>query len=162
MWLTRCERYIEAIDILYSANHFSLKGSRGVAAFQSVTPRLQWEQIRHVHISTVFLTPREYYPAHKHFPPDNYHEWPQACAIVGTLSGLRSLRFEITVADVLRESIELDTVKAILEPLARLSCPVFEVAMNVAVPDGLVEGFGRLPFTLTVDERQVDRLLHDL
>ncbi|KAF1954804.1 hypothetical protein CC80DRAFT_549985 [Byssothecium circinans] len=162
--LLTCHRiYLEAIDILYSSNHFSLKGSRGIAAFKSVAPRFQWEKIRHVHISTIFLTPQISYPAYKHFPPDDYTQWPQACAILGNLYGLRSLQFEITIKDtseLLRAPVEWDTVKTILEPLVHISCPIFEVAMNIVVPDSVLAGFGRLPFTLTVHERQIDHLLH--
>lgn len=156
---------MEGFDVLYSTNWFSLKGSRGITAFKSVTPRIQWEKIRHVHVSTVFLTPKESYPKYTHFPPDDYTQWPQACATLGSLCALRSLQIEITVKDTTElpdVPVEWDTVNQILEPLVHISCPIFEVAMNIVVPDGVFAGFGRLPFTLTVHERQIDRRLHPL
>ncbi|CAI6334743.1 unnamed protein product [Periconia digitata] len=55
--LLSCYRiYTEAIDVLYAANQFSVRGSTGLRAFHSVTLLLQWNYPT-LKISTLFLTP---------------------------------------------------------------------------------------------------------
>ncbi|KAH3964650.1 hypothetical protein HBH70_126260 [Parastagonospora nodorum] len=156
--LLSCHRiYLEAIHVMYTANKFSVKGGRGISAFHSVTPQPQWHQIRHLNISTIFLTPQRYYPDEEWFPPDNYRQWPTSCALVQSLHGLRSLQVEIIVYYTHDHqntaAVEEDAILRILEPLNHVSAPLFEVEMNVAVPETVLEKLGTLAFTLVVRNR---------
>ncbi|KAF1962962.1 hypothetical protein CC80DRAFT_461435 [Byssothecium circinans] len=166
--LLSCHRiYLEAIDILYTANTFSLKGGRGISAFNSVTPQPQWHQIRYLHVSTIFLTPQRYWPEHKRwFPPDNYCQWPTSCATLQNLRGLRSLHVEIIVWDTFERedatAVEEDALISILEPLNHVSAPVFDIEMNMAMPETVLERLGKLTFTLVVKSRPYDRVLFPL
>ncbi|KAH4227128.1 hypothetical protein HBI06_105060 [Parastagonospora nodorum] len=165
--LLSCHRiYLEAIDLLYTANKFSVKGSRGISAFNAVTPKPQWHQIRYLNISTMFLTPQRYWPNHDAFPPDNYREWSTSCALLQSLHGLRSLQVEIIVWDTFERNdpaaIEDDALTFILEPLNNISAPLFEVEMNMALPKSVLERLGKLSYTLVVRHRPYDDVLYAL
>jgi hypothetical protein len=155
--------YIEAIEVLYKANIFSLKGTRGITAFKSVTPLPQWQVIRHIHVSTMFLTPGRHMPAHKHFPPDNFTQWPITCQTLNEMQGLRSLRIEMIVRDIEYRngsgSVDDDSLVYILEPLNRISVPIFEVGMNMPIPDGVLAKLGKLTFIPIVRQRSFNNRL---
>jgi hypothetical protein len=156
---------LEAIGILYTANTFSLKGTRGVTAFKSITPLLQWQMIRHMHISTLFLAPKDYMPAHKHFPPENFSQWPDTCRTLNKMQGLRSLRIEIIVWDFYRKGsafVDNMSLGHVLEPLNQITVPFFEVEMNLPIPDVVLERLGQLAFIFVERERPVNRILLDL
>ncbi|KAH3914110.1 hypothetical protein HBH56_098890 [Parastagonospora nodorum] len=159
-----CHRiYLEAINVMYTANKFSVKGARGIEAFHSVTPQPQWHQIRHLNISTIFLTPRQYYPEHEWFPPDNYVQWPTSCAIVQSLHGLRSLQVELIVRDTHDRKnetlVEEEALFSILKPLTLVSAPLFEVEINMAVPETVLKKLGELTFTLVVKYKPYEHSL---
>lgn len=145
---------------MYTANKFSVKGARGIEAFHSVTPQPQWHQIRYLNISTIFLTPQRYYPEHEWFPPDNYVQWPTSCALVQNLHGLRSLQVELIVRDTFDRSnetpMEEEALLSILKPLTLVSAPLFEVEINMAVPQTVLERLGELTFTLVVKYKLYD------
>jgi hypothetical protein len=156
---------LEAVGILYTANTFSLKGTRGVTAFQSVTPPPQWQMIRHMHISTLFLAPKEYMPAHKHFPPENFNQWPNTCRTLNEMQGLRSLRIEIIIWDFYRKGsafVDSTSLEHVLEPLNQIVVPFFEVEMNLAIPDVVLAKLGQLAFVFVEQERPVNHVLLNL
>ncbi|EAT79525.1 hypothetical protein SNOG_13198 [Parastagonospora nodorum SN15] len=157
------DHYLEAINVMYTANKFSVKGARGIEAFHSVTPQPQWHQIRHLNISTIFLTPRQYYPEHEWFPPDNYVQWPTSCAIVQSLHGLRSLQVELIVRDTHDRKnetlVEEEALFSILKPLTLVSAPLFEVEINMAVPETVLKKLGELTFTLVVKYKPYEHSL---
>ncbi|KAF2463883.1 uncharacterized protein BDR25DRAFT_272402 [Lindgomyces ingoldianus] len=165
--LLSCHRiYLEAIHILYTANTFSLKGARGILAFNSVTPQPQWHQIRYLNVSTIFLTPQRYWPEHERFPPDNYCQWSTSCETLQNLRGLRSLHVEIIVWDTHERedstAVEDDALVSILEPLNHVSAPLFEIEVNIAIPETVLERLGKRTFTLVVKSRPYDRILFPL
>jgi hypothetical protein len=122
--------YSEAIDILYTANYFCLKGARGMLAMKSVVPSAQWHTIRHLHVSTIFFTPKEDYSGHDRFPPENFTRWSDGCKVLQDLSGLHSLRFEIIVRDTedsaMPAAVDVEALGSILEPLDNIKAPLFE------------------------------------
>jgi hypothetical protein len=154
--------YLEAIDIMYTANVFSLKGTCGLTAFESVVPMPQWQMIRHLHISTIFLTPKAVMPARKHFPPEDFSQWPLACRTLRDMRGLRLLQIEIIVRDFERRGsafVDNESLELILEPLSHISVPLFEVEMNMPMPETLLAKLGHFPFKLAVKQRPYNRLV---
>ncbi|ORY11550.1 hypothetical protein BCR34DRAFT_325393 [Clohesyomyces aquaticus] len=163
--LLSCHRiYSEAISILYTANLFSLKGSRGIVEMRSITPDFQWHMIRHLHISTIFLTPESYWPEFEWFPPDNYKTWREGCSALEELRGIHRLRLEIGVFDTYDRknptAVEENALVSILEPLSQVMAPLFEVEMNLAIPQAVRETLGKMTFTLVVKHRPYNTELY--
>jgi hypothetical protein len=153
---------METIDTLYTANIFSVKGTIGLTTFESVAPPSQWQMIRHLHISTLFLTPKEVMPAHQHFPPDNFTQWPASCHTLKNMRGLRSLQIEIIVWDFHRKGsafVDEESLELIFEPLNCISVPYFEVEMNMQMPDSLLAKLGQITFNLVVRQRPFDHVV---
>ncbi|KAF2681458.1 hypothetical protein K458DRAFT_309321, partial [Lentithecium fluviatile CBS 122367] len=160
--------YSKPIDVLYTANRFSLKGSRGILEMRSVTPTPQWHIIRHLQVSTMFVPPMTTWPYVRELtawspgrrpPPDPYKDWAEACQALRDLRGLESLRVEIIFRNdynsrgPLMADHELVTV---LEPLNHVKAPLFEVEMNVCVPETVHEMLGKSAFTTVVKQRPYD------
>jgi hypothetical protein len=149
--------YLESIEIIYTANTFSLKGTRGITAFKSVIPPPQWQMIRRVHISTMFLTPKRIMPAHGYFPPENFSQWPMVCQTLKDMQALRSLCIEMIVWDIEycdgSGSVDDESLAFILEPLNRVVVPVFEVELNIPIPDVVLTKLGQITFNLVVKQR---------
>lgn len=100
------------------------------------------------------------------FPPDNYGEWAASCALLSKLHGIRTLCVDMIVWDTSERvdmtAVEDDALVAILEPLNQVSAPVFEVELNLALPENVLAKLGKLAFTLTVRKRPYDRVLFPL
>jgi hypothetical protein len=155
--------YLEAIGTLYTANVFSLKGTRGINAFKSVVPIPQWQMIHHIHVSTMFLTPQRHMPAHGHFPPDNFRDWPIACQILKEMQSLRSLHVQLIMWDIEKcdgsGSIDDDSLTSILTPLNQITVPAFKVEMNISISNGVLASLGHLTFVPVVKERPFNHML---
>ncbi|KAF2489952.1 hypothetical protein BU16DRAFT_575483 [Lophium mytilinum] len=153
--------YAEAIDILYTANQFSLKGSTGIVAMLSVVPNPQWHMIRHLHISTMFFTPKRYYSRDAgqrwDFPPDDFNRWSVGCMVLQDLRGLYSLHVDIIVRDSTPpedpDAVVFETLVSVLGPLKDIKAPVFEVEINLPIPNTVQTALGITNFTLLVHER---------
>lgn len=149
--------YFEAIDILYTANAFSLKGARGVLALKSVIPATNWERLRHLSVSSSFLTPLENWIYDRGYPPENLTSWSEGCLALRELKGLHMLRFDIIIrANGDRKNpaaVDLDSIVAVLKPLKDLKAMVFEVEMTFNVPEAARIMIGETNFTLLVKDR---------
>jgi hypothetical protein len=153
------------METLYTANVFSVKGTIGLTTFQSITPLPQWQKIRRLHLSTMFLTPEEAMPAHKHFPPESFSQWTNACETLVEMRGLRSLQIEMTVRDLMRKGpafVDDESLELILKPLNQIIVPVFEVEMNMSIPDVVLARLGQLTFTFVEKHREVNRIILDI
>lgn len=161
--LTVVCRYVEALDVLYATNRFSVQASEGLRAFHSVTPAPQWAKIRHLEISTLFLTPRTMWSQKGTFPPERMISWTLACEAMKTLRAIRRLFVEMLVWDlydrVNASAVDDDSLVAILEPLNELEAPNFTVEMNIAIPDGVLARLGKLAFMPVVRQRPYEREL---
>jgi hypothetical protein len=118
-----------------------------------------------MHISTLFTTPRRIMPAHKHFPPEDFSQWPNTCRTLNEMQGLRTLRIELIVWDFLRKGsafVDDLSLKDILEPLNEIVVPHFEVEMNLSIPDAVLARLGQLAFVFVERERPVNRSLLNL
>ncbi|KAF2803252.1 uncharacterized protein BDZ99DRAFT_399750, partial [Mytilinidion resinicola] len=144
--------YFEGIDILYTANHFSLEGARGMLEMRSVVPTPQWHMIRHVHVSTLFLTPRPSW-LRSGFPPENYNKWSDGCKALQELRGLRSIRFEFIGREDGPAEADVESLVSVLEPLKDIKAPSFEVEMNFPIPDPVQAILGDTNFTLRFQQR---------
>ncbi|KAH7079686.1 hypothetical protein FB567DRAFT_449814 [Paraphoma chrysanthemicola] len=130
--------YCEAIDVLYNANTFSLKGAQGIIRFHSMVTPLNWDMIRHVNLSTVFKVPMAISPALKSIPPEYYSAWERACTLIGTLSGLRILNIDMTIWNYYdyrtTNTMEDKALMSILSPLRVLQINSLQVELNIELP----------------------------
>ena len=130
---------------------------------RSVVPTIQWHVIHNLHVSTMFLAPKRYWPAHEMFPPDNYKQWSEGCQAQEDLRGLHSLRLEIIVWDTHDQkdaaAVEDDSLVSILEPLNRVTAPLFEVEMNLAIPKTVQKRLGTLAFMVVVKQRPYNTIV---
>jgi hypothetical protein len=116
-------------------------------------------------VSTIFLSPKDGWPNPQIFPPDNYTLWSDGCKSLQDLSGLHSLRFNIIVWDFLHSNrkdhtlVNHDSLLSILEPLQGIKAPLYEVEMNLPIPEAVQTVLGETSFTLVVKERPyIERL----
>jgi hypothetical protein len=149
--------YSEAIDILYTANHFSVKGGRGLIEMKAVIPTPQWQMIRHLSVSTMFMAPCIYFPGSESFPPDNYQRWSQACQVLQKLRHLRSLYVEINMWDGMdlnnATGADDDSLIAILGPLCHVTAVDFRVELNLDIPITVHAKLNNPTFTVVVKQR---------
>jgi hypothetical protein len=130
---------------------------------QCVMPTPQWHMVRHLHVSTMFLTPRQYWPAGTNFPPDNYEHWAEGCRALKRLRGLRSLCVEMIVGDMHHRqdatTVDDDSLVAVLEPPNRVTAPWFELEINLAVNKRVRERLGDMAFIIVVKSRPYNTVL---
>ncbi|KAF2635432.1 hypothetical protein P280DRAFT_473832 [Massarina eburnea CBS 473.64] len=156
--LLSCHRiYSEALDILYSANHFSVKGAQGLLEMRSVVPDLQWDAIRYMNISTIFLMPlSDWPPEYPSLPPESRAKWPVACQAIQKMRGLRQLYVEINVHDAYDRTMsakDTELFVSVLRPLNSITVPSFEVELNRVLPDTVLQQLGKTTFTTIVKQR---------
>jgi hypothetical protein len=154
-------RYSEAIHVLYNTNIFSFKGASGLLKFHSLLPAPNWDRIRHLNISTVFLVPKsfsmELFPRHYMIPPESYDAWEKACATIGTLHNLQYIAVDLTVWNYYdhedANTIAPEDFKAILGPLNALNAKRFEVEMNAEPPEAVRMSLEPLNFSIVQRHR---------
>ncbi|KAF2653294.1 hypothetical protein K491DRAFT_718128 [Lophiostoma macrostomum CBS 122681] len=150
-----CHRiYSEALDILYTANTFGVRGACGILEMKSVIPTRQWHIIRNLHVSTLFPSRTEALQTKRWEEREDPLQWSKGCEALEDLHSLLSLRLEIFVCGF--DIVEEDVLVYMLAPLTRITAPMFEVEMNVPIPLSVQDRLGRLPFTLEVLERPLD------
>ncbi|KAF2468915.1 uncharacterized protein BDR25DRAFT_230701 [Lindgomyces ingoldianus] len=145
------------IKILYTANEFSFKGAKGVLALRAVVPTSHWHTIRHVHVSTMFLTPKDYWSKHENYPPENFANWTESCNALQDLRDLRTLRIDIVVYDSFdREhpgAVDDASLVSILQPLKDIKAQVLEVELNFPIPDTVRRALSKINFTISTKKR---------
>ena len=91
---------------------------------------------------------------------DDYAQWPQACHALQQLEGLRSLYMEISVYHMGDEwktvAVDDHWLIAILGPLCAVRAPLFEIEMNLAVPDDVYTRLKNPTFVIIVKRRPYD------
>lgn len=149
--------------MLYATNRFSVQASWGLRAFHSVTPPPQWANIRHLEISTLFLTPHATWGQKGTFPPERMMSWKLACEAMKKLRAIRYLFVEMLIWDLFdrvnASAVDDDSLVTILEPLNELQARQFTVEMNIAIPDGVLARLGKLAFVPVVRKRPYERQL---
>ncbi|KAF1945550.1 hypothetical protein EJ02DRAFT_338638, partial [Clathrospora elynae] len=156
-------RYTEAIEMIYTSNYFSFKGARSVLALRKMVHLQHWQTIRHINISTVFLTPMDLWRRHRPFPPECYEDWERCCTAIRDLRILRSLRLDIIVWDDAEcndsASIDQESFLAILKPFCGTSPPIFEVELNRNIPEHVLQALGTPMFSLIIKRRPYNMVL---
>lgn len=152
--------------MLYTHNVFSFKGSGGFLAFEKSLPERPCAWLRHVHLSTAFLTPKDTFRDNHGFPPDDYDDWAKAAGALSRLQGLRSLRVEITVFDVWDHfdttAVDGASLTLILQPLKAIPISDFTIELNMEVPQYVMDAIGPVGFTPLVHSRPHNDKLHPL
>lgn len=136
--------------MLYTANRFSVGTAGSISCFRSVTPQLEWHLIRHLELLTI-IEPQ--FQRHHPILSDSELQWKQGCEALRSLLGIRYLRIEL----VFPEHIEIfenqeDDWLDILEPLNRVSAPLYYVETNYPIPNSVRERLGKLAFTTAVSK----------
>ncbi|KAH7413562.1 hypothetical protein DE146DRAFT_239 [Phaeosphaeria sp. MPI-PUGE-AT-0046c] len=156
-WLLACRRiYLEAIDVLYTVNELNFRGASGVLLFRSQLPEHNWNKIRRLSISTVFLVPmRMALAAHVFLPPENYANWKAACETVASLRSLRCFTVDMVIKNWYdgkswmanaTKGVETEAFMSILSPINSIKVNEMVVEMNVEIPDDVVKMLGPLNF----------------
>ncbi|KAF2182960.1 hypothetical protein K469DRAFT_635881 [Zopfia rhizophila CBS 207.26] len=150
--------YSEALEILYRDNVFHFRGGLGLPAFRGSIPKLQWTTIRHLHISTAY-TP--FYRGDplliEHHPPDTLPNWNKICEQLKELPSLQSLRFDIMARgreiNYPFDKYKTDLLMSILRPLKDIHAHIFEVELNVEIPNEVWKLVRPVNFTTVLKER---------
>jgi hypothetical protein len=136
---------------------FSFYGANGLLSFKSLIPKENWERIRRINISTVFLMPMSMSGESVELPPENYEHWGKACSAIGALDHLQVLTIDFTIWNFYDwqtvNSIEHEALVLILSPLQNIKAKVMEVETNVEVPELVKSSLGPLKFTLEQQKR---------
>jgi hypothetical protein len=150
---------MEAKKELYSHNEFSFRAARGVARFHAALSSHNWQLLRHLHISTLFRTPKQFH-MNGSLPPENYQHWNTACEALRTLRKLHSLKIEMVIWNHDRghdsKPVHHDSLVFIFGALMELKAHSFVVELNMELPVSIRTALGDLPFTITVQERSYD------
>lgn len=140
---------MEAVEVLYTKNHFSFSAANGIRAFQSLVAPRNWEALRHVHLSTIFLTPISHWDRSLQ-PPENFEYWEPACRSLAGLPRLQSLCIEIIVWDEIAyqhtKILDEKSILGILSPLLRVRARQFRVELNLKIPDEIIGTMRQVPF----------------
>jgi hypothetical protein len=160
-------RYSEAIHVLYNTNIFSFKGASGLLKFHSLLPAPNWDRIRRLNISTVFLVPKsisvELSPNPYMIPPEGYDAWEKACSTIGTLHNLQYITVDLTVWNYYdhkgANTIAPEDFKAILGPLRAMNANEFEVEMNAEPPEAVRMSLEPLNFSIAQRHRPYNEKL---
>lgn len=155
---------MEAIDVLYRANILNFKAASGVLRFKSLLHEPNWNRIRRMSLSTVFLVPKKLsmslFGPGLGIPPENYDAWRNACSTISTLQNLQRIDFDMTVWNYHNHkstnTVEDADLLCILEPLNDINARVFEVELNVEPPDSVRRAINPMSFNITVCHRPYD------
>jgi len=143
-------RYSEAFHILYQNNTFHFRGAPGVLALKSSLSAVQWQSIRHIHISTLFQSGPSRRAESKVWLPECSLRWDKCCQLLSEIPDLDSLRLDIFIEE--KYSPDGTALEA-LRPLKRIQAKVFEVELNID-PSSYVRHFlGPINFAVFVRER---------
>lgn len=150
--------YSEALAILYEENVFHFRGGIGLPAFKSSIPTVQWNAIRHIHISTSYAA---FYDRDLHWtgynPPRTLPNWKQICDDLAQLPNLQDLRFDITADDpnvgYSFEKNETQILLSILQPLKDIRSGTIEIELNARVPEKIWRMLGPVNFMTTFRKR---------
>jgi hypothetical protein len=155
---------MEAVDVLYTQNHFSFRGARGVIELHSLLASSNWHALRHVHISTLFLTPMARW-MNCSLPPENYNQWQTACEALCTLKSLHLLKIDMVVwnqQDHNSNGVSHEALVFIFKALEKVHAQTFQIELNMELPDSVKEAIGGLHFEISLKERPYDGTLFRL
>jgi hypothetical protein len=123
-----------------------------------------WQRLRSVNLSTTILTPRRnFITSRGSFPRESYLDWEDACCALATLGELRLLRIEMTIwaqfafHDVKAGTPEPESLIFIFEALKQVHAEVYEVGLNVDLPEQVLDALGNIPFRILRLKKQYDR-----
>ncbi|KAF2826894.1 hypothetical protein CC86DRAFT_406137 [Ophiobolus disseminans] len=156
--------YLEAITVLYNANVFAFKGAHGLIRFHSTLPAQNWNRLRRVNVSTVFMMPRRVsegiYSRDNSVPPENYYAWGEACSTLATLTYLQHLTIDMTIWNYRGHNstnpFPPEDLLSILEPLKHIKAKFFEVELNTALPEAVKTSLEPLNFSIKQCHRPYD------
>ncbi|KAF1918940.1 hypothetical protein BDU57DRAFT_468448 [Ampelomyces quisqualis] len=166
--LLACRKtYVEAIGVLYGSSRLCFKGAVGLLKFQSLIPAQNWQRLRRINISTVFLIPvqtsKGLFPGPRPLPPEIYHEWEEACFMICTLPCVQSLTIDLTIWNYhdwkTTNTIGLEDLMEILEPLQQIKAKSVDLELNAKVPDSVRAVFEPLNFNIREFHRPYNREL---
>jgi hypothetical protein len=154
-------RYLEAIDILYGSNTLCFRGAVGLLRFRLTLPEQNWQRLRKLNISTMFLVPvqevRVLFPDVKFLPPEKYDAWDQACSMIGTLHYLQNLTIDFTIWNYFdwqnTNTIGHQDVFHILEPLQKIKANTILLELNAKVPETVRAVLEPLNFSIQESHR---------
>jgi hypothetical protein len=137
---------------LYDANIFDFYGANGLLNFRASIPPGKWLMLRRINISTVFLMPLQLSGPSVCIPPEDYDAWNMACLALGAIDGLRSLRVDMTLWNIndwkTVNTVDHEALVRILGALRCIHVGLFEVEMNVEIPDSVMAVLGPLNFSI--------------
>lgn len=152
-------RYLEAVEVLYTGNHFSFRGALGVYQFQTLIAPRNWNALRHVHISTTILTPILCWNRGI-FPPESCDHWQKCCRALASLSNLHLLWIDMIIWDQIKlhdtDSVDQKSLLLILGGLKSVRALKFQVELNITISDQTSDILGSVPFQILHRERPYD------
>jgi hypothetical protein len=149
---------MEAIEALYKSNQSSFRGAGGVVRFCELASPHNWQALRYVHISTLFLTPMQFW-MNCSLPPENYLHWKAGCEALATLQRLHLLKIDMIVwnqQDRNLVGIDNDSLLFIFKLLKQVKAQTFQIELNLELPDAVHEALGDVPFELSLHQRPYD------
>jgi hypothetical protein len=135
-----------------------------VLSFRALVAPDSWQTLRYINLSTTLLTPkRRFTTSRGTFPKESYLDWKDACTALATLLELRLLRIEMTIwdqfgyHDIHAGTPEPESLIFILGALKQLRAEVYEVELNIDLPEQVVDALGNVPFKILQLKKQYDR-----
>lgn len=159
MWFVAS--YSETLDILYARNIFHFKRAADMLAVHAIVPSVQWHAIRSIHFSTVFqadkLRLRKQKNRPRTEPPEILDNWRRCCQLLRDSDSLRSIHLDIIIRassrSLLWMPVEENTILEVLLPLEDVKAQIFEIELNVPIPQLVMEVLGSVNFETTIRQR---------
>ena len=112
---------------------------------------MQWQSIRHVHISTVFQFGPPRRPESQVWLPECSSRWDKCCQFLSEITDLDSLRLDIIIEE--KRLSPDETALEALRSLKRIQAKVFEVELNIELSSYVRYLLGAVNFAVFVRER---------
>ena len=119
---------------------------------------MQWQSIRHMHISTGFENSPSRSPESQIWLPECSLRWDTCCRVLSEIPDLDSLRLDIIIV-----TVHLNPDSTVLEalcPLKRIQAKLFEVELNVGLSSHVRYHLGAVNFAVFVRERPYNTKLY--
>jgi hypothetical protein len=163
--LLNLRSYTEAVETLYKCNTFSFKGAKGIIKFNASLTPYHWHSLRHIHLSTTFVAPKNRWM--KTLQPENYDHWETACGALSSLEHLQTLYVDMIIWTWLKREgttvadLDIASLLFILGQLKRAKALSFQVGLNFEIPAVVKEGLGDdAPFEIVVRDIPYDHAFH--
>lgn len=160
--------YLEALEVLYTINNLNFRGATGVLVFRSQLPESNWNRIRRISISTIFVVPMRTALPRQFLPPEHYSNWQAACEAVASLKTLRSFIVDMVIKNWYdgktpmqnaTQGVETKAFISILGPINSINAPEVVVELNVEIPEAVSSILGPLNFRVEQRQRPYDSYL---